>query len=275
MRREIETAISERRNVIPLFFEGFSFGAPSVSEKLTGRLGALKKYNGLEVPIGFFEEAMERLRTKYMDVSLDAVLHPVSNEVQKVVKEQQVAAREALSNRNLPEELERKAAEEKRKQDVKKLQFESPPPGGSSPRVGQDAGIPVPKRNFFSYCIGGIAIMVLVCLVTAGVLIYQASTDSKESVPTNTVPAVVTQNTLEFSQTTPIPSSTFTFTLTSTSTSTFTPMPTSTSTFTPTLTPTITSTYTPVAGSTKVSSIDKMVMVYVPAGRIRYGQQRW
>ncbi len=99
LRREIETAISEKRNIIPIFFDGFNFGAQSVSEKLSGKLGRLKKYNGLEVPAGYFNEAMERLRDRYLKVTLDAVLHPVSDEVQKIVNEQQVAANRAISSK--------------------------------------------------------------------------------------------------------------------------------------------------------------------------------
>src|SRR5215207_7329645 len=38
LRREIETAVDEKRNIIPLLFDGFNFGSPSVVEKLTGKL---------------------------------------------------------------------------------------------------------------------------------------------------------------------------------------------------------------------------------------------
>jgi len=96
LRREIETAIDEKRNIIPLFFDGFSFGSPSVAEKLTGKLSAIKRYNGLDIPSGYFMEAMERLRGRYLNVPLNAVIHPVSTEVRKVVKEEQVAADKAL-----------------------------------------------------------------------------------------------------------------------------------------------------------------------------------
>jgi formylglycine-generating enzyme required for sulfatase activity len=116
LRREIETAVNERRNIIPLFLDGFNFGTPFVSEKLTGKLGELKRYNGLEVPAGYFDAAMERLRNRYLKVTLDAVLHPVSDEVQKVVKEQQVAADRALSR---GEEHEESARKEKEAQEKK------------------------------------------------------------------------------------------------------------------------------------------------------------
>lgn len=41
LRREIEFAMDEKRNIIPLFFKGFRFGDPSVFEKLTGKLKIL------------------------------------------------------------------------------------------------------------------------------------------------------------------------------------------------------------------------------------------
>ena len=72
LRREIETAIEEKRNIVPIFFDGFSFGTPAISEKLSGRLGKLSKYNGLDVPIGYFDEAMKRLRENYLNIALDA-----------------------------------------------------------------------------------------------------------------------------------------------------------------------------------------------------------
>ncbi|HSG46132.1 MAG TPA: SUMF1/EgtB/PvdO family nonheme iron enzyme [Anaerolineales bacterium] len=96
LRREVETAIDEKRNIIPVFFEGFSFGAPSVAEKLTGKLETLNRYNGLDVPSGYFPEAMERLNKRYLGIHLDAVLHPVPKEVRRKVKEEQAAANEAL-----------------------------------------------------------------------------------------------------------------------------------------------------------------------------------
>ena len=97
LRREIETAIEEKRNIVPIFFDGFSFGTPAISEKLSGRLGKLSKYNGLDVPIGYFDEAMKRLRENYLNIALDAVLHPISDEVQKVNEEQKLAANEAIA----------------------------------------------------------------------------------------------------------------------------------------------------------------------------------
>lgn len=99
LRREIEIAIEEKRNIIPLFFDDFSFSAPGVAEKLTGKLGAIKRYNGLDIPAGYFTEAMERLCEKYLNVPLNAVIHPVSTEVRKVVEDEQIAANQALEQK--------------------------------------------------------------------------------------------------------------------------------------------------------------------------------
>ncbi len=92
LRREIETALDEKRNIVPIFLEGFDFGSPSISKYLTGKLATLKKYNGQNVPAGFFDEAMGKIRERFLNVPLDAVLHPVSATVQKKVEKQQVSA---------------------------------------------------------------------------------------------------------------------------------------------------------------------------------------
>jgi tetratricopeptide (TPR) repeat protein len=64
LRREIERAIELQRNVVPVLLEGFTF---QDNEKyLTGKLSSLAHYNALEVPWMYLEEAMTRLRTRYL-----------------------------------------------------------------------------------------------------------------------------------------------------------------------------------------------------------------
>jgi hypothetical protein len=43
LRREIETAIECKRNIVPLMLEGFSFGTPAIANQLTGTLANLKE----------------------------------------------------------------------------------------------------------------------------------------------------------------------------------------------------------------------------------------
>lgn len=107
LRREIEIAIDEKRNIVPLFFKGFGFGTPSVSEKLTGKLRNLSRYNGLNVHEDYFQGAMQRLCTQFLNIPLDTVLHPVSTDMLKAAIGEQVAADKALGQRENIKELER------------------------------------------------------------------------------------------------------------------------------------------------------------------------
>jgi hypothetical protein len=61
LRREIETALTNQRNTVPLMLEGFDFGTPKIASQLTGMLAALKHYNGLSIPPQYFLEAMGSL----------------------------------------------------------------------------------------------------------------------------------------------------------------------------------------------------------------------
>ncbi len=92
LRREIETALEFRRNIVPLMLESFSFGTPAIASQLTGALSALKEYNGLNIPPDFFLEAMSRLRERYLNAPLTAVLHPKTLIAQSETKRQKAAA---------------------------------------------------------------------------------------------------------------------------------------------------------------------------------------
>jgi tetratricopeptide (TPR) repeat protein len=92
LRREIETALESKRNIIPLMLEGFSFGTPAIASQLTGTLEPLKKYNALDIPPSYFLEAMGRLRDRYLDVPLKAVIHPMSASGRQAATEQKAAA---------------------------------------------------------------------------------------------------------------------------------------------------------------------------------------
>ena len=95
LRREIETALESQRNTVPLMLEGFDFGTPKIAAQLIGKLAALRHYNGLSIPPEFFMEAMGRLRDRFLNVPLSAVLHPASPAAQQAVKEQKAAAEAA------------------------------------------------------------------------------------------------------------------------------------------------------------------------------------
>lgn len=91
LRREIETALDNRRNIVPLMLEGFSFETPSIGARLTGKLALLKRYNALRVPADYFHAAMDRMRNEYLRVSLHAVLHPLPPSVEQTVEQLRAA----------------------------------------------------------------------------------------------------------------------------------------------------------------------------------------
>jgi tetratricopeptide (TPR) repeat protein len=92
LRREIETALESRRNIVPVMLDGFDFGTKAVAEHLTGPLAALMRYNGLPVVASYFEEAMERLVRKHLNTALDAVVHPPSPAAAEAARQQQAVA---------------------------------------------------------------------------------------------------------------------------------------------------------------------------------------
>jgi RNA polymerase sigma factor (sigma-70 family) len=95
MRREIEMALGTKRNIVSLMLEGFSFGTPAIANQLTGTLAPIKRYQGLSVPNEFFLEAMERLRTRFLNVPLTEVTHPPSAAAKRAATEQNAAAEAA------------------------------------------------------------------------------------------------------------------------------------------------------------------------------------
>ena len=103
LRREILAALEERRNIVPLMLEGFDFATPVIAKHLVGPLAKLKAYNGLTVPVEYFDEAMNRLRTRHLNTAVAAVLHPASTTAAGAATEQQEAVDAAPAVR--PEEL--------------------------------------------------------------------------------------------------------------------------------------------------------------------------
>jgi hypothetical protein len=94
LRREIETALSSQRIIAPLMSEGFDFGTPKIADQLTGKLAALKHYRAKH-PAGVFVEAMDRLRDRYLNFPLTAVLHPAPLPAQQAATQQKIAANAA------------------------------------------------------------------------------------------------------------------------------------------------------------------------------------
>lgn len=112
VRREIEHAIDLKRNVVPLFFEGFDFG--KADAYLVDKLRLLPAYNGVNVPADYFEEAMQRLKTRFLSQPLSVVLHPVPTEEQQFAQDQQRQADQQATPK--PTQLSAERAYERGKQ---------------------------------------------------------------------------------------------------------------------------------------------------------------
>jgi tetratricopeptide (TPR) repeat protein len=94
LRREIETAMDEKRNIVPLMLESFDFGSPLVTQALTGKLSTLNKYNGLRIYSEYFFEAMEKLRQRYLNVEVSDIVS-LNIEAKGITEVQKTAASEA------------------------------------------------------------------------------------------------------------------------------------------------------------------------------------
>ncbi len=81
MRLEIETAVDEQRNIIPLIFDGFEFS--SVEYALVGKLAVIPKYNGLEIPAKYFKSAMQDFCENKLDIDTNIIIHPSPPELMK------------------------------------------------------------------------------------------------------------------------------------------------------------------------------------------------
>src|SRR5689334_17983386 len=189
---------------------------------MTGKLGAINRYNGLDIPSGYFMEAMERLSNRYLNIPLDAVIHPVSTEVRKVVKGEQVAANNALIQQweNIKELV--KPAEEKHAES-------SSPNRGDVKNEGVGEAVSKDESKIPSLRIYGIgaSILLLVMLGISGIRALIQNVQAKGT-PTSTLTSqLISANTM-----TPVPPTQ----ALSIPTSTETPVPlTPTFTVTPTL----------------------------------------
>lgn len=98
LRREIEIAIDNKRNIIPIMLEGFDFYAPETVKCLTGKLERLNQYNGITLPAEYFDAGMERLCKDFLNIALDEVKHPVLKVPSKVVQRLVVEQKKAIAH---------------------------------------------------------------------------------------------------------------------------------------------------------------------------------
>lgn len=96
LRREIETALDAKRNMVALLPNGFTFEALSTVGRLQSSPAPLRRHQALRISEDdFFDAATEQLRSKYIAVTVNAVPRPTSAHAQQVVQEQLDAASKA------------------------------------------------------------------------------------------------------------------------------------------------------------------------------------
>jgi hypothetical protein len=141
IRREIEAALDSRRNIVPLMLEGFDFGTPAIANQLTGKLSALRQYNGLPIPKGYFSPAMGRLRNGFLNVPVDAVLHSASVSAQQAATEQKAKAAIALAlaDEQRKREDEQKAAQAEAARQAREQKERRQQEAEAQPRVENEA----------------------------------------------------------------------------------------------------------------------------------------
>ncbi|MDX2076814.1 MAG: toll/interleukin-1 receptor domain-containing protein [bacterium] len=76
MRFEIETALTHKRNLVPLMFEGFTYSDPRIRNYLTGKLAVLSEYNAFPINWRRLKKDVQELTARFMSVHPDDVVHP-------------------------------------------------------------------------------------------------------------------------------------------------------------------------------------------------------
>jgi len=79
LRREIEYAIKLKRNVVPVMAMGFEFGKEAENfpqRKLPGGVEALRSFNGIDVPHNYFDDAMRKLRERFLKKPIAIAITP-------------------------------------------------------------------------------------------------------------------------------------------------------------------------------------------------------
>jgi formylglycine-generating enzyme required for sulfatase activity len=127
---------------------------------------------------------------------------------------------------------------------------------------------PLPTKPIMA--IGGMLFLLVIFLGLRNP-VQNMITERAQAVKTSAAIALEAEHNAQTLTAEPTATRTFTATFTSSSTFTLTPTPTFTMTLTPTPTLTPTITPTPGIGSTRVSEMDDMVMVYVPGGTFVIG----
>jgi tetratricopeptide (TPR) repeat protein len=105
MRREIQEAMKLERNIVPLLVNEFTFEGNE--QYLTGALSQLPRYNAVKLFHEYFDEAMERLRKRYLKSptqTVEIVPPPTTDEAVVLRKIEEVAKQATPTKQQLEAE---------------------------------------------------------------------------------------------------------------------------------------------------------------------------
>lgn len=81
IRYEIESALKHKRNIVPIFLDGFKFDDKEITEYLTGNIENIKKLAGLSIFDEYFNDGMNKLCNQFLNTPLNSVPHPEMNKM--------------------------------------------------------------------------------------------------------------------------------------------------------------------------------------------------
>lgn len=76
LRREIETALANQRNIVPLMVEGFDFGTPKIASQLTGTLAALRHLQRTKHPARVFRRSHGEITRQVLECAANCGVAP-------------------------------------------------------------------------------------------------------------------------------------------------------------------------------------------------------
>ncbi len=113
LRKEIEHALDLERNVIPILADGFTFNSDAM-DCLQGKLHRLPKYNALNLPHDYFDDAMLKLQKRFLRQTVRGRMHQVPEHEIPIV---QAKIEIALRKTSEPSERETNQARESASMD--------------------------------------------------------------------------------------------------------------------------------------------------------------
>src|SRR5262245_9550808 len=101
LRREIEHAIGQERNIVPLLADNFTFDS---EERTLGgkafppKIKELSRYNGVNVPSDYFDPAMIKLRDRFLKKPVSVAIKPAPAAEKSIIERMSINAKLADAN---------------------------------------------------------------------------------------------------------------------------------------------------------------------------------